>query len=245
MPITKEESGEPKKHRWRPMIVTFLVLVGAGLFVWRVLYYFDLIKSGQIVETRLEQARDMTVSQLAATAAATSSGSVNFSLVEEPALGNPAAPLQIVVFADFACPYSQQAAFTMRSLAGQFGEKFYYVYKDFPLIDLHPESELASEAAACAQDQGKFWEMHDRLYLNQSDLSQETLVNHARALDLEVGKFISCLNSGNKAEEIAADMAEGLQAGVYGTPTFFIGDQRIEGAVPADLLRGVIEKMTQ
>jgi protein-disulfide isomerase len=160
-------------------------------------------------------------------------------------MGSPAAALKIIMFADFACPYSRQAAFTMRSLASQFGDKIYFVYKDFPLIDLHPEAELASEAAACAQDQGKFWEMHDKLYQNQSDFSAAALTEYARALDLEMGKFIACLNSGDKVTEIEADMAEGLAAGVYGTPIFFLNQQKIEGTIPADLLRGVIEKMTE
>jgi len=245
MPNIKEEKKGSLKRRWGPAVVTFSVLIAAGLFVWRVFYYVDLIKSGQITETRLEQAKNMTVSQLTAAAAATATGVTDFSLAEEPALGNPAAPLKIVMFADFSCPYSQQAAFTMRSLAAEFGDKIYYVYKDFPLVDVHPEAELASEAAACAQDQGKFWEMHDKLYQNQSDLSAESIINYARALDLETGKFISCLNSGVKSQGIELDLAEGLQAGVYGTPTFFLGNEKIEGAAPADLLRGVIEKMTQ
>lgn len=245
MSLIKGETKVSIKHRWWPALVTFLVLLVVALFVWRILYYFDLIKSGQVAETRLEQARNMTVSQLSAAAAATSDQVIDFSLAEEPALGNPAAALKIVMFGDFACPYSQQTAFTIRSLASQYNDKFYFVYKDFPLLDLHPESELASEAAACAQDQGKFWEMHDKLYQNQSDLSQTSLVEYARTLGLDMGKFISCLNSGTKKSEIEADMVEGLQAGVYGTPTLFLGDQRVEGVIPADLLRGVIEKMSE
>ncbi|MFA6131928.1 MAG: thioredoxin domain-containing protein [Patescibacteria group bacterium] len=245
MPIIKgEKSLSPHRHWW-PAIVTFVVLLGVALFVWRIFYYFDLIKSGQIAENRIEQARDMTVSELTAAAASTSNKIANFSLAEEPAFGNPGAALKIVMFGDFACPYSQQLAFTLRSLTTQFSDKVYFVYKDFPLADLHPEAILAAEAAGCAQDQGKFWEMFDKLYQNQSDLSQTAIVEYARALDLEMGKFISCLNSGVKASLVEADLAEGLQAGVYGTPTMFLGDQMIEGAVPADLLRGVMEKMTE
>jgi len=240
-----EVTKKPKTRSWVATLITFLVLVCLGLFVWRIVHYVGLIRSGKMADLRLEQATEMSVSKLAASAAASTSESAGLSIENEPTLGSESAPLTVVVFADFGCPYSQQSAFTLRSAAAEYGDKVRVVYKDFPLVDLHPEAELASEAAACADDQGKFWEMHDRIYQNQSDLSAENLTNHARSLGLEMGKFISCFNNSAHQSEIAADFEEGLKLGVYGTPTFFLNGQRVNGVMPADLLRSTIEKMSQ
>jgi len=237
-----------KKSRarsWGPEIITLLVLIGVGFFVWRVVYYVGLVKSGELADARLSEKQEMSVSRLAAAAASSSLGEVNFSLINEPVLGKADAPLTIVMFGDFGCPYSQQSAFTLRSLYYQYPEKIQLVYKDFPLTDLHPDAERAAEAANCAEAQGKFWDMFDRIYQNQSNLSRDTLISHARALDLEIGRFISCLDSQSYKDEIVADYNEGLAAGVYGTPTFFIGGQMVKGAIPADFLRSLIEKVDQ
>jgi protein-disulfide isomerase len=244
MSITEEEKI-PQTRSWWPTIVTLLVLIGIGFFIWRIVYYVELVKSGELADIRLEEKQEMSVSRLAAATAASSLGEVNFSLTNEPSLGSDTAPLTFVMFGDFGCPYSQQSAFTLRSLFYQYPEKIRLVYKDFPLIDLHPDAERAAEAANCAKAQGKFWDMFDRIYQNQSDLSRDALISHARALDLEIGRFISCLDSQTYKDEIATDYNEGLEAGVYGTPTFFIGGQMVKGAIPADFLRSLIEKIGQ
>ncbi|MFH1253315.1 MAG: thioredoxin domain-containing protein [Candidatus Uhrbacteria bacterium] len=233
-----------KKWPWASVILTVLILIAVGLFVWRIIYYINLVHSGQIAELRDTQAKEMTVSKLAAAAASSSTTGSGLSIDGDPSMGNPEAKLTIVMFADFECPYSRQAAFTVRSLVYQNSDKVRLVYKDFPLTDLHANAEIAAEAAACADDQDKFWEMYDRIYQNQNDLSRDALVENARTLDLEMGRFISCLdNSGHKAE-IQSDYEEGLNLGVYGTPTFFLNGQRVNGAIPADILRSTIEKFT-
>lgn len=101
--------------------------------------------------------------------------------------------------------------------------KLKYVVRDFPLESIHKNAFKAAEAVRCAQDQGKFWEMHERLFANQQALSPEDLVGHAKELGLNVEGFKACLDEDTYATAIRKDMAEGQKAGVTGTPAFFIG----------------------
>jgi protein-disulfide isomerase len=101
--------------------------------------------------------------------------------------------------------------------------KLRYVGKEFPLESIHPHAFKASEAALCAAEQGKYWEMHGRLFANQRALAAGELPGHAQAVGLDAAKFQQCLDSGRKAEKIRKDLAEGQRAGVTGTPSFFLG----------------------
>jgi protein-disulfide isomerase len=101
--------------------------------------------------------------------------------------------------------------------------KLKFVFRDFPLESIHRYAFKAAEAAHCASEQGKFWEMHDWLYANQKALSPSDLLTHAQAVGLDVPKFQQCLETGNYATKIRKDMADGQQAGVRSTPTFLLG----------------------
>jgi protein-disulfide isomerase len=130
--------------------------------------------------------------------------------------------------------------------------KMKYVFMDFPL-PMHGQAMKASEAALCAGDQGKFWEMHDRLFANQNALATEALLKHAEALGLETTQFKECLDSGKHAAQIKAAMAEGQKAGITGTPGFLLGfieadgkvraTKKISGAVPYANFKATIDEM--
>jgi len=131
--------------------------------------------------------------------------------------------------------------------------KLQYIVRDFPLEAIHPHAFKAAEAAHCAGEQGKFWEMHHRLFANQRQLAPADLGAHARALALDGAKFDECLGSGRHAPRIRKDLAEGEKAGVRGTPTMFLGvregnDTRlrvlgaIQGAQPLATVKDAIEK---
>jgi len=130
--------------------------------------------------------------------------------------------------------------------------KMKHVFMDFPL-PMHGQAMKASEAALCAGDQGKFWEMHDRLFANQNALSPEGLIKHAEALGLDASQFKECLDSGKHIAQIRAAMAEGQKAGITGTPGFVFGfieadgkvraTKKISGAVPYANFRATIEEM--
>jgi protein-disulfide isomerase len=159
---------------------------------------------------------------------------------DDPALGRTDATLTIVEFADFECPFSREASLTMRELSLKYPERIHYIYRDFPISDTHPLAQKAAEAGECAAEQGQFWQYHDKLYANQSDLSSDRLNEFASELGLNTQAFESCLSSGRKRQEVLDDYQDGLAAGVRGTPTFFLNGTKVEGSIPKELFEQLI-----
>jgi len=146
--------------------------------------------------------------------------------------GDPKAPVTIVEFSDFQCPYCKKSESTLHELLTKYSGRVKLAYLDFPLREIHPQAQRAAEAARCAGEQGKFWEYHDALYAEQSKLDGAELLTHARALNLDEKSFQSCLNSGKFKSKIEADLQQGSKVGVAGTPGFFINGVFLSGAVP-------------
>ncbi len=177
------------------------------------------------------------------------------SMDDDPVKGDLNAPVTIIEFSDFQCP------FCGRFFKGSFTEierdyiktgKVRYVFRDFPL-DFHKQAPKASEAANCAGEQGKYWEMHDKLFENQNALMVDKLREYAAEIGLDSGSFDACLDSGKYAEEINRDVEDGKKAGISGTPSFFIGKsqgkgkeitgKRIVGARPYESFKQVIDQV--
>jgi protein-disulfide isomerase len=146
--------------------------------------------------------------------------------------GDPKAPVTIVEFSDFQCPFCKKSENTLHELLTKYSGRVKLAYLDFPLRDIHPEAQRAAEAARCAGEQGKFWEYHDALYAEQSKLDGAELLTRARALRLDEKSFQSCLDSGKFKSKIEADLEQGRKVGVAGTPGFFINGVFLSGAVP-------------
>jgi protein-disulfide isomerase len=155
--------------------------------------------------------------------------------------GDPKAPVTIVEFSDFQCPYCKKSESTLHELLTKYNGRVKLAYLDFPLRDIHPQAQRAAEAARCAGEQGKFWEYHDALYAEQSKLDGAELLNHARALHLDEKSFQSCLDSGKFKSKIEADMEQGRKVGVAGTPGFFVNGVFLSGALPSADFEKVIE----
>lgn len=155
-----------------------------------------------------------------------------------PRLGSETAPVQIIEFADYECPYCQQVNGDITRLREQFGTKVSVVYKDFPL-PMHPLAAKAAEAAHCAGDQGKFWEYHDSLFetkrLQMSDLKEQ-----AQKLNLDMTKFSQCLESGEQTANVKKDSQEGRRLGLQGTPSFFINGHFMSGSIGYMKLRETV-----
>jgi len=149
----------------------------------------------------------------------------------DPFKGSADAKLALIEISEFQCPFcGRHARDTVPQIVKEYVEtgKLRYYFLDFPL-SFHKQAFKASEAAACAGDQGKFWEMHDELFRNQNALTPDDLVKHAESLGLDVPKFKECLDSGKHADEINKDMAEAQKAGVSGTPTTLLGWVQADG----------------
>lgn len=161
---------------------------------------------------------------------------------DDPSLGNPNAKARLIEFANFDCPYSYATFPGLREALQKYAGKIYFVYKDFPLTDVNPNSLPAANAAACAGEQGKFWQMHDKLFINHKNLTDEDFKNYSRQIGLDTVKFNSCYDSSKYLSEIEKDFNEGVELGVTATPTFFLNGYKIQGNVPKEILFQLIEK---
>jgi protein-disulfide isomerase len=156
----------------------------------------------------------------------------------DPRLGAENAPVQIVEFADYECPYCQKVNEDLARLRDQFGSYVSVVYKDFPL-PMHGLAEKAAEAARCAGAQGKFWEFHDSLFQTKK-LHTSELKEQARALKLDEVRFDQCLQSGEQVAAVKKDSDEGQRLGLQGTPSFFINGHFMSGAIGYTKLRETV-----
>lgn len=154
-------------------------------------------------------------------------------------LGNKNNPkITIVEFSDFACPVCKNAFTKMRELGIKYKDDIKIVFRNYPLIS--EDSINYALSAKCAGEQNKFWEMHDKLFINQEDLSQDTVIKLAQSIQLDINEFRNCVNTEKFTPEIRNDIEDGQTLGVKGTPTFFINGQKIEGDIPLNKLEEII-----
>jgi protein-disulfide isomerase len=158
-----------------------------------------------------------------------------------PSLGPKNAPVTVVEFADFQCPYCKRSEDTVKELRKEYGDKMRLVYIDFPLT-FHQYAFQAAEAARCAGEQGKFWEYHDVLFEDQSKLTTKDLKADAAKLKLNTKQFDACLDKGKYADAVREAMSQGSAAGVDGTPGFFINGRPLTGAQPAPAFESIINE---
>ena len=182
-------------------------------------------------------------------------GPVRASLGDAPMLGRPDAPVTLVEFSDYQCPFCQRFfAATLPTLKKDYIDtgKVRYVFRDFPLDQIHPQARKAAEAAHCAGEQGKYWEMHDVLFGNQQALEPPKLSEHARALGLDGARFDQCLTSSTHAARVSQGLTDGQAAGVQGTPGFVVAKTRagdtvegalVVGAQPVEVFRKLIDQL--
>jgi protein-disulfide isomerase len=169
------------------------------------------------------------------------------SIDDDPVKGSKNAPITIVEFSDFQCPFCARFyTQTLPSIEENYIKtgKVKFIYRDFPL-NFHQYAQKAAEAAECADEQGKFWEYHDILFQKQSEWSSagvEKLKEYAQNLGLDTAKFNECLDSGKYAGEVQKDYSDGSNYGVTGTPTFFINGIEVVGAQPYSVFQQIIEQ---
>lgn len=160
-----------------------------------------------------------------------------------PTKGKDNAPITLVEFSDFQCPYCQLAAPVLHQVAENYKDKVRIIYRQFPIQSLHPYAPKAAEASLCANDQGKFWEMHDAMFGDQKKLSVSDLKQTAGRLGMNQKKFDQCLDSGRYVEQVQNDEKEGQRAGINGTPAMFINGTYVEGgSVPYSVLSALLDK---
>src|SRR5690349_13126586 len=146
-----------------------------------------------------------------------------------PSKGAANSSVTLVEFSDFQCPYCRGFTSTLKQIEQQYGNRVRIVYRQYPIPSLHPFAPKAAEASLCANEQGKFWQMHDAMFQDQSRLSVDDLKATASRLGVDRGKFDSCLDSGRFIPQVEADVREGTRSGVTGTPALFVNGVPVEG----------------
>ena len=159
---------------------------------------------------------------------------------DDPFLGPQDAPVTLVEFSDFQCPYCRRVQSVLKRLMTAYHGKLKLVFRDFPLRQIHPEAQKAAEAAQCANDQGKFWPYHDRLFA-ATELGVEDLKQYAVELGLDAEGFDTCLDSEKYSQEVQKDIDDARAVGVNATPAFFVNGLPINGAVPFERFVEMVE----
>jgi protein-disulfide isomerase len=158
-----------------------------------------------------------------------------------PAKGKDGAPITIVEFSDFQCPFCVKAEPTVAELLKAYPDKIRLVFRDYPL-PFHQLAPKAAEASHCAEDQGKFWDMHGKMFGAGGKLEVDNLKKMAREVGLDGDKFDKCLDSGEKAKAVAANFEAGKKAGVTGTPAFFVNGRLLSGALPIEEFKKIVDE---
>lgn len=214
------------------------------------LFLFAIIFAMQVYNTVVEAAAERNAgstlsSQMSNDANATGSLGSDAGLVvnnfqNDPYIGAEDPILTIVAFEDFGCPFCQKQQIALRQTILDNQDIVRFVYRDFPITSLHPQAQQAAEAAQCAHEQDAFWEYHDTLFANQERHSFSDLQRYAQTIGLDMDQFTSCLENGVYTQEVLDDYADGVQAGVTGTPTFFFNGQKLAGVITLEGFQEII-----
>jgi protein-disulfide isomerase len=167
---------------------------------------------------------------------------VDVSAEGAPFKGPKEAPITIVEFSDFQCAYCKRVLPVLSEVMERYPGKVKLAFRDFPIHSIHPHAQKASEAAHCAGDQGKFWEYHDLLFEKQEAIPEANFTDYAQALGLEVAAFQGCLETRKHKDTVERNYADGVKAGVSGTPAFFINGRILSGAQPLEAFKAVIDE---
>jgi protein-disulfide isomerase len=197
-----------------------------------------------LVQERTSAARRTYVDRLkASTAVALTLDPPRVTVSDDgrPSKGPAGAPVQIIEFSDFECPFCFRVNPTVAQVLSTYGDRVRLVYRHLPLPN-HPNARPAAEASGCANEQGRFWEYHDRLFANQSRLAAADLKQHAADLGLDTAKFNTCVDSRRFQKDVDADLDAAQLLGVSGTPHFFINGRALSGAQPLESFKAIIDE---
>ncbi|MCC6639008.1 DsbA family protein [Candidatus Falkowbacteria bacterium] len=214
------------------------ILFVACLFALRVAYYYVALRQGNV--------KALEGVFVDATGYSKYGEFVSRNDVEsydDPSYGPTDAKLVIVEFGDFGCPYCKENYPVVRRLMSEYSDRVKFIYRDLPLVFIHPQAMIAAQAAQCAHDQGKFWEYHDYLYEHQGMYTtNEELIGYARELGFDEEKFSTCVTTEKYKNEVQQDLSAGVAFKIKGTPTYFINGLKLNGTVSYETFKQLIEK---
>ena len=219
-----------------------VVLFVVGVFVWQTISYYRDIRGGlyrDVADRRL----DASISSAVANAQVTEEDLA--ALVPTglfPERGSRSAPITVVEFVDYQCPFCQRSAPAVRKVIDAYGDQVRLIIRDFPITSLHPTAITSARAARCVLQQGQetYWRFHDLLYANSTEQTPENLRVWAQAAGARVDVFAACLADERSLALVNRDIEDGLRVGVQGTPTFFVNGVKFQGALDEKLLSRIL-----
>jgi len=227
-PVLKRTLKRPPKNTngwiiWLVLPLVFLVGIGSGWLIW------GQKASGANTDTSVTIKDDVK--------------RYTVPVDGDPSQGPEDAPITIIEFSDYQCPYCTRWYDEVYSrLMKDYKGKVRFVYRDFPLYSLHPEAQPAAEAANCAGEQNAYWQYHDALFGQKSGLGSDAYLKYAQDLNLNMDKFVQCVKEHRYKDEVEADYKFASNLGVSSTPTFFVNGLAVVGAQPYDVFKQVIDK---
>ncbi len=214
-------------------MLTLVALIFGGF----VSYYIYEIGQGNGAEIAKQLQKDSAFSTVQGPDKGSISTGIDpspFIRLHNPQFGNISSPVKIIAFIDFECPYCREAFPTFEHIREKYESGVHIIFKHFPLVSIHPLSTRAGLAASCAQDQDAFWPYYKHLFESRT-LSRDALLEGATAIGLNEQIFSTCLDTEKNKLHLSQDITDGLELGVRGTPTYFIGSKKLEGVVPLDV----------
>lgn len=235
----EDQLGAKKWYKkwWGIAILIFcgLVVSITLLLASQVYYFYGQLKSG-----RLPLPSKVKFQSSGAVAATPTAADLqNLAPAGEPN-SSSGAPVTIVGFFDFECPYSKEAGSIIDQMRTAYSGKVNFVFRNFPLTELHPDAMLAAQAGECAQEKNLFWPMEEKIF-GGADLKKETLIREAQELGFDEVDFASCLDQYASKSKVLKDFQDGQSLGVIGTPTWFIEGEKIEGVIPTEVFKKIID----
>ena len=238
-PLPSTEDTEETPPRFNPLILLVPLAFGIGLLAGYLVWGRGPTVTAAAVNPQVAQNSD----QVAAPAATQEVKRYPVPVDDDPVLGPENAPITIIEFSDYQCPYCKQwHEQVYHKLLETYPDQVRFVYRDFPLSSIHPQAQSAAEAADCANEQGVYWDYHDKLFSGQYGLSTEAYQKYAADLNLDTTQFDQCLTERRYQNEVDADLQYASNLGVNSTPTFFINGIPLVGAQPFEVFQYVIDK---
>ncbi|MBD3359855.1 MAG: thioredoxin domain-containing protein [Candidatus Buchananbacteria bacterium] len=243
MPQNKNKNKNKSKLKWHQrwwgviiLVVFVVLLIYLAVFIYQVILLIEIKTQSNIqgFNTLSQNINDNPIL------------SVNNRQVAEtkddPYWGPVDAEVVIVEFADFQCPFCKQANPIIQQIRQEYKDQVKIIYRDFVDAASHPQALNAAMAAECADEQGEFWSYHDMIFSNQANLSIEKFKSIAVTLGLDTEQFNKCLDDKKYSFEVFNDLEDGAKLGITGTPAFFINGSKIEGVIPHDTFKEIIDR---
>lgn len=230
------------KLKMAVLVMSIILLLVFGVIAKSTFDYYTDLSTNSLNLHSFETGGKTEAKNLQTVGTIRNSAAENFA--DDPSIGPSDAKLTIVMFEDFQCPFCRQQFAALRTAIAKYSDRVRFVYRDFPISELHANAQKAAEAANCANEQQQFWSYHDKLFLNADNLTVNDLKLYAAQLHLDTAKFDNCLDTGKYTAEVAADFQDGVQAGVTGTPTFFFNGNRLAGVLSEEGFKQLIAYFT-